>query len=592
MRHLGSLRIFESVVRQLAVGPHEILILAHRRDDLELGNAPDTLFADLPQIRWIWEEGQSNDWTEVAGTIRIWLDYLRYFEARYSDAPRLRMRVGERVPGLLRRITEWPLVRGCTGRRTLVACLRIIERVLPRQHTLDALMREYRPDLVMVTPLVHLGSNQVEVLRSARAFGVRTALCVASWDHLSSKARISEVPDRVFVWNEIQTREATELHGISADRLRMTGAQCYDQWFDRVPVRTREQFCETMNLPRDRPFLLYACSALYPIAPVEAQFVRRWIEEIRASEDLALRSAGILIRSHPSRLDEWREVDLSDLPDVTLCGSLPIDIGTKVDYFESLCYSAAVVGLNTSAFLEAAIVGRPVHSLVVREFSERQEGTLHFHYLLSAGGGVLRVARNFDEHRTQLLTSLREPQRTDLNAEFVTAFIRPHGLRTPATPLFIEAVDELLQSPSPAPVGLPVWAIPLRWVAWSSFQFLLRISRAKVFRGDWNRKERERQRRRDERRRVQQERLRVAEVKEQARARVRSERAVVEAVRLAKKVERQRVKDQQRAQKRSRERQKAARMREKRRVTLRARLRRGANRWLNRWRPGQEGQVP
>lgn len=50
MRHLGSLRIFESVVRQLADESHKILILAHRRDDAELGSAPDTMFADLPQI--------------------------------------------------------------------------------------------------------------------------------------------------------------------------------------------------------------------------------------------------------------------------------------------------------------------------------------------------------------------------------------------------------------------------------------------------------------------------------------------------------------------------------------------------------------
>ena len=32
--------------------------------------------------------------------------------------------------------------------------------------------------------------------------------CVWSWDHLSSKAIIRDVPDRLFVWNDVQKREA------------------------------------------------------------------------------------------------------------------------------------------------------------------------------------------------------------------------------------------------------------------------------------------------------------------------------------------------------------------------------------------------
>jgi hypothetical protein len=592
MRHLGSLRIFESALRGLADRGYDLLVLAHRRDSLEFGTAPETLFADVPQIRWTWEEGQRTAWTEVAATVRTWLDYLRYFEPRYADAPRLRMRVGERVPALLRRITEWPVVRTEAGRRALVVCLRLVERALPRQQTLDALMHDFQPDAVLITPLVHLGSNQVEVLRSARAFGTRTALCVASWDHLSSKARIGELPDRVFVWNATQAWEARELHGIPSDRLTVTGAQCYDQWFGRAPIRSRDQFCSVLKLPADRPFLLYACSALYPIAPTEARFVRQWIDEIRASEDPLLRSAGILIRPHPSRLEEWREVDLSDLSDVTLYGSLPIDEHSKEDYFDSLYYSAAVVGLNTSAFLEAAIVGRPVHTIVVPEFSERQEGTLHFHYLLSVGGGALRVARSFEEHRVQLAAAVREPPRPDLNARFVEAFIRPQGLDCPATPLFCEAVGDLLLTARPAPAVSPAWAVPLRLAAWPTFRLLRWISSAEAFRDDWNRKERERRRRQEEHRRFEVARLRAADAKKRERERVRVQTLAARAAAArAKEAERQRVEAEKAHRRNERERAKAARMRQRERAAMRGRIKRGATRWLSRWWPKGEGQA-
>jgi hypothetical protein len=41
---------------------------------------------------------------------------------------------------------------------------------------------------VLVTPLIELGSPQMDHLAAAKALGIRTALPVASWDHLSSKA--------------------------------------------------------------------------------------------------------------------------------------------------------------------------------------------------------------------------------------------------------------------------------------------------------------------------------------------------------------------------------------------------------------------
>ena len=539
MRHLGSLRMYESVLRALVADGHDVQILASRRDTIGSGVDPEKLLGHLPRIRWSWEEFHPDEWSELAAAIRIWLDYLRYFEPRYADAPRLRMRVGEYVPTTLRRITAWPPFRLEAGRRALVAVLRAAERALPRQRELDALLRDSQADVVVVTPLLDLGSRQIDVLRSARACGARTALAIGSWDHLSSKGRVSEIPDKVLVWNETQVREATELHRIPMDRLVVTGAQCYDQWFDRVPARTREQFCSMLRLPPDRPFLLYACSALYPQAPTEARFVRQWIERIRASDDPVLRSAGILVRPHPTRLEEWNEVDLTDLQDVTMYGSLPVDERSKEDYFESLYYCAAMVGLNTSAFIEAAIVGRPVHTIVLPEFSERQEGTLHFHYLKTVGGGVFRLARGFDEHCRQLSASLAGPVPDNLNARFVTEFARPFGLDRAATGLFIDAVLDLGRSPAPAPVrdsagGTLLRAI-LRPVASMVHNAVARIDQpeALVFlelrrmrQKDEYRRERdaERQRREAERIAAHDEKVRQAEAARQAQLREREER--------------------------------------------------------------------
>ena len=77
------------------------------------------------------------------------------------------------------------------------------------------------------------------------------------------------------------------------------------------------------------------------------------------------------------------------------------------NYFDSIYHSAAVVGINTSAQIESAIVGRPVHTVLADEFQETQQGTLHFQYLKADEFGHLYVGRTIEEHLEQLEESLR-----------------------------------------------------------------------------------------------------------------------------------------------------------------------------------------
>ena len=66
--------------------------------------------------------------------------------------------------------------------------------------------------------------------------------------------------------------------------------------------------------------------------------------------------------STSSRTAEWTDVDWRSVGNIAMFGGAPVDQLARTDYFESLHYCAAVVGITTSAFLEAAVVGRPVMS--------------------------------------------------------------------------------------------------------------------------------------------------------------------------------------------------------------------------------------
>jgi hypothetical protein len=96
---------------------------------------------------------------------------------------------------------------------------------------------------------------------------------------------------------------------------------------------------------------------------------------------------------------EWVAVDWSSIGNIALFGPPPTDEAARTDYFESLYYSSAVVGITTSAFLEAAVVGRPVMSFFSEDLRQEHEESLHFRHLMDAQHGVLTMAGSLDEHR-------------------------------------------------------------------------------------------------------------------------------------------------------------------------------------------------
>ena len=203
---------------------------------------------------------------------------------------------------------------------------------------------------MLLASLTHDRSAAPEIHRAAARLGILAVACIYSWDHLSSKAKIRRVPERVLLWNDVQAREAANLHDLPHDRITVTGAQCYDHWFGRSASQPRAEFCRVVGLDPDRPFLLYVCSALTP-SPDEPGFVVEWISRLRRSADPVVKDLGILIRPHPERLREWDSVDVRRFDNVVMRGGAVLSGESRRDYFDALAQSSAVVGLVTSAFL-------------------------------------------------------------------------------------------------------------------------------------------------------------------------------------------------------------------------------------------------
>ena len=455
-------RHFESILRHLAARGHAIDLVFHEPSELsdsdELGRRLAAEYRAITLHRA--PDGRGEPWPALGREVRACLDYIRFLDPRYNAL--YGYRTASRVPVIVRRICGAPPLRSAMARTALEAGLRVVERAIPSSASIDAFIRSLEPDIAVFTPLIGLRTAQPDYLKSARALGIKTVFAVASWDNLSSKSVVRPIPDLVTVWNEAQRDEAVSLHGIPRARVTVTGAPPFDQWFDWRP-RPRADFCRRIGIRADRSYVLYVCSALFKGGPSERELFERWLRHVRSSALPALRDVEILVRPHPKRAAEWKGVSLSGFTMWPKDAVSPTDTESKADYYDSIYHSAAVVGLNTSALVEAGIVGRPVHTVLMDEAKHSQDQTLHFRYLTETGGGLLNVARSLDEHVRQLAASVSSgTDSEERNRRFVTAFVRPRGLEVSAAAAFVEVIEMLAGDAGRAlRHGVPVGLRPL-----------------------------------------------------------------------------------------------------------------------------------
>ena len=125
------------------------------------------------------------------------------------------------------------------------------------------------------------------------------------------------------------------------------------------------------------------------------------------------------------------------------------------DLFDQLSVSDAVVALNTSASIEAAIIGKPVLTIEAGEFAPGQGGQLNVAYLLDEHGGFVQTAASIDEHVGQLCEALAHDPLADRRAQFLKSFLRPRGLDVRAGLVLADEIEGLAVEQDGADASTP-----------------------------------------------------------------------------------------------------------------------------------------
>jgi hypothetical protein len=386
----------------------------------------------------------------MALNMRQLSNLLRFSHPDFDSRDWLRdVKFQKAAPGPLR----WARRLNALGRRPGLAAVTLTRRaddILPAADAATTLIEEARPDAVVVVGVIRT-PEFVEHLKAARAAGIATAIWIQSWDNLSSKGLLHFVPDRVFVWNETQRSELARYHGIPADRVSITGAQTFDHWFNGEHPASREDFCRRCGLDPERPILLYLVSSRQA-EPGPETFFPRWLEAVRADDDPTLAGASVLLRPHPTAVEPWLEAATSD-PRVVVSPSTAADPinspAFRRRFREELHHASVAFAINTSGLIDAAIFGKPALTVELPEFAHVQRGTVHFEYLTTVGGGLLRSAPTLEDHVAELARLIhRDPYERDERGErFIAEFVRPQG-DEPSWRVFADEMLRLLSAPS------------------------------------------------------------------------------------------------------------------------------------------------
>ena len=361
--------------------------------------------------------------------IRELRNYARYL--RYPEQSSFYLkRVEGHFPKLIQVVLRSRFVRNILTTNFFWRFFESFERiVLPSRKTIR-LLKAYRPDVIVASPVNLWWSEEVDYIKAGKALRIPTVISVLSWDNVTTKGVFHEIPDLTLVWNEAHVREALKIQ-IPEESMIIMGAPPFDKWLlhDLTPS-DYISFCKGVGFDPGKPFVVYLGSS-QNIAKDESWIVEALAGELKDSSDEKLRELQILVRPHPSNAQGLNKVSVSNVIVWPPTGSLPYNRNSFQGFYDTLFHSKCTIGINTSGMLDALISGKPGITVLVDQYAVTQIDALHFQHLFNAD--ALEVARNIAEI-VELLSGIlsgKDTKKIQRN-KFVRNFIRPRGKNIPA----------------------------------------------------------------------------------------------------------------------------------------------------------------
>ncbi len=389
-------------------------------------------------VRMDWAIQRDDYWRHLVFPLRELRSYISYLR-RPDQSAYYTTRWAGYLVFPLRQIVKFKIVEWLLTILPVSTLLNLIEKAVPAHKKIKNDLVNRNPRAVVVTPMYMRFSEEVEYAKAAKAMGIHVAVPVYSWDNLTTKGLYHVTPDLTLAWNEVQKQEAEQIHAIPSNRIVITGSPFFDKWFDAGRrLENHREFCRRINLPSDRPFILYLGSSAN-IASDETWLVEELYRCLNNHPNSAIRELSLLVRPHPANAKIYEKLKDENITVWPKDGALPEADQTQIDFFNMLHHSQLTIGVNTSGMIDAIINNKPTISVLTKKYHTTQQQTVHFRQLLKAD--VLEVAKSPDEALAivEKILAGRDCCR-DQRLRFRENFVRPCGLEFEAGAVAAEAI--------------------------------------------------------------------------------------------------------------------------------------------------------
>ena len=439
---------YDRVVRLLHAEGHEVRIICpadFSEDGNKSGRALIQLLHDVPGI--LVEDAllPSRKNSYYIGLIRNLLDYSIFTRPEHPTPYIADTWLGKELSAKMLMRLKRPVIRSLITSKAARKLLRLLESLVLPDARIVAWLRIYQPQVVFASPYVFRGDIEVEYTKAAQSLNIPVIASLLSWDNLTSKGTYQVMPDWLFVWNKNLLEEAVQIHDFEPRRVFVTGAPVYDPWFDLKPSLEREVFYAQLGLELSRPYVLYLCSSK-SISDRETELIQMLIAHFLEMEEKY--RPYLVVRPHPFKEMGTEGIEHDWVKIFPKGGQRPDTDEARSIYYNSLYHSAAVIGVNTTGFLESAILDKPCLTIITPVTSRGQEMRAHFKHLMDAG--YIEVAKSFPELVAKIEKNISG---TDIGkekrAKFVNQFIRPSGMETPASEVMAGAILAVAERKKP-----------------------------------------------------------------------------------------------------------------------------------------------
>jgi hypothetical protein len=325
------------------------------------------------------------------------------------------------------------LARSGLFRRASRAC----ERILNRSKHVKRLLRELKPDLlVLPNPF---GTEETVYLLHALELDIPVVCQMLSWDNVTAKGTPLLMPDYFISWGPIMTQEIVSLYQFPREKVFECGVPHFDVYSRVDELIPRQRLLSKLNLSPDRPYIFYGTVASM-LCPNELEILS-WLVD-RINTDGFAEPCSLIIRPHPQMLSGMYASNGNELEELKALAGPRVALNIPPIVSERLAWdlqkddmrhlasllagSAMCLNASSTLCLDACMLDRPVinigfdgyQMLPYQKSARRVLDFVHMAKLLSLKG--IRVARAFGELEQHINAYLRDPS-LDRSGRLVSA---------------------------------------------------------------------------------------------------------------------------------------------------------------------------